>query len=77
MATAFTNVPASRATSGGQVIESCSQLRDRGADIAAVLCVIDREAGGRENLAGESLDLRVLFTMSQLRESHVTDLAHP
>jgi orotate phosphoribosyltransferase len=62
-------------TSGGQVIESCRQLRDRGADIAAVLCVIDREAGGRENLAGEGLDLRALFTMSQLLESRVTDPA--
>lgn len=60
-------------TSGGQVIESCRQLRDRGADIAAVLCVIDREAGGRENLAAEGLDLRALFTTSQLRESRVTD----
>ncbi len=44
-------------TSGGQVIESCRELRDREAEIAAVLCVIDREAGGRENLATEGLDL--------------------
>jgi orotate phosphoribosyltransferase len=64
-------------TSGGQVIESCRQLHDAGADIAAVLCVIDREAGGRENLAAEGLDLRTLFTMSQLRESCVTDPARP
>ena len=62
-------------TSGGQVIESCRELRDREADIAAVLCVIDREAGGRENLAAEGLDLRALFTMSQLRESRATDPA--
>ncbi len=38
-------------TSGGQVIDSCCALRERGAQILAVLCVIDREAGGRENLA--------------------------
>lgn len=61
-------------TSGGQVIESCRELRDRGADIA-VLCVIDREAGGRENMAGEGLDLRALFTMSQLRAGRATDPA--
>ena len=60
-------------TSGGQVIESCRELRDRGADIAAVLCVIDREAGGRENLAGGGLDLRALFTMSQLRQDRPVD----
>jgi orotate phosphoribosyltransferase len=50
-------------TSGGQVIESCRELQAREADIS-VLCVIDREAGGRENLAAEGLDLRSLFTMS-------------
>lgn len=64
-------------STGGQAIESCRQLRDSEADIAAVLCVIDREAGGRENLADEGLDLRALFTMSQLRENRVTDPARP
>jgi orotate phosphoribosyltransferase len=60
-------------TSGGQVIESCRELRAREADISAVLCVIDREAGGRENLAAEGLDLRSLFTMSQLQAGCSTD----
>jgi orotate phosphoribosyltransferase len=62
-------------TSGGQVAESCRELHNRGADIAAVLCVIDREAGGRENLAAEGLDLRALFTMSQLRQDRATEPA--
>jgi orotate phosphoribosyltransferase len=56
-------------TSGGQVVESSRQLRDRGAEIAAVLCVIDREAGGRDNLAAEGLALRSLFTMSDLQQA--------
>jgi orotate phosphoribosyltransferase len=60
-------------TSGGQVIESCRKLQAREADISAVLCVIDREAGGRENLAVEGLELRSLFTISQLRQGHSTD----
>jgi orotate phosphoribosyltransferase len=55
-------------TSGGQVIESCRELRDQGAEVAAVLCVIDREAGGA-NIAAEGIELRALFTMSQLRQS--------
>lgn len=54
-------------TSGGQVIASCGQLRELGAEIVAVLCVIDREAGGAESLAVEGLPLRALFTMSQLK----------
>jgi len=53
-------------TSGGQVIESCGELRGRGAEIVCVLCVIDREAGGADKLAAEGLELRSAFTMSQL-----------
>ncbi len=53
-------------TSGGQVIESCAQLRALGAEIVVVLCVIDRQAGGAERMAAEGLTLRSLFTMSQL-----------
>jgi orotate phosphoribosyltransferase len=53
-------------TSGGQVIESCRELRALGAEIALVLCVIDREAGGAQRLASESLELRSLFTMNEL-----------
>jgi orotate phosphoribosyltransferase len=56
-------------TSGGQVIESCAQLRRLGAQIAVVLCVIDRQAGGAERLAAEGLALRSLFTMEQLNEA--------
>jgi orotate phosphoribosyltransferase len=54
-------------TSGGQLIESCAALREQGADIAAVLSVIDREAGGADNLLAHGLELRSLFTMSELR----------
>jgi orotate phosphoribosyltransferase len=56
-------------TLGGQVIESCLQLRARDAEISTVLCVIDREAGGREALAAEGLELRSLFTISELRRA--------
>jgi orotate phosphoribosyltransferase len=54
-------------TSGGQLIASCAALRERGAAIAAVLCVIDREEGGVANLAEHGLELRALFTASDLR----------
>jgi orotate phosphoribosyltransferase len=53
-------------TSGGQVIESCTELRRLGAHVVRVLCVIDREAGGAEKLAAEDLALHPLFTMSEL-----------
>ena len=56
-------------TSGGQVVESCRELREHGADIAGVLCVIDREAGGAENLARDGLELRSLFTKTDLERA--------
>ena len=54
-------------TSGGQVIESCAELRALGATIDLVLCVIDRQAGGPEKLAAEGLELRPLFRMDELK----------
>ncbi|WP_108665613.1 orotate phosphoribosyltransferase [Euzebya rosea] len=56
-------------TSGGQVILSCADLRERGADILGVLCVIDRQAGGPEKLAEHDLALSPLFTMDELKAS--------
>jgi orotate phosphoribosyltransferase len=53
-------------TSGGQVVASCGDLRDRGALVDVALCVIDREAGGREALAHIGVELRALYTMSEL-----------
>jgi orotate phosphoribosyltransferase len=53
-------------TSGGQIIESVKQLRNFGAIITTVLCVIDRESGGRENLEQNDLSLLPLFSMSEL-----------
>ena len=53
-------------TSGGQVIESCAELRRLGATVDRVLCVIDRRAGGAEKLAAEDLELAALFRMDEL-----------
>ena len=53
-------------TSGGQVVASCGDLRDRGAIVDVALCVIDREAGGREALARIGVELRALYTMTEL-----------
>ena len=38
-----------------------------GFDVAVALCVIDREAGGPANLAEIGVELRPLFTMTQLK----------
>ncbi len=53
-------------TSGGQVILSAKALRELGAHLDTVLCVIDRESGGSEALSREGLTLNSLFTRSEL-----------
>jgi orotate phosphoribosyltransferase len=56
-------------TSGGQIVESVKALRGEGALVDQVVCVIDRESGGLENLRKEGLTLHALFTMSALKTS--------
>ncbi len=56
-------------TSGGQILQSVAALRALGAQVEAVLCVIDREAGGRENLARAGLAFYPLLTMSELKKA--------
>ncbi|MEX2659351.1 MAG: orotate phosphoribosyltransferase [Acidimicrobiales bacterium] len=53
-------------TTGGQALISCGDLRERGAIVEHVLCVIDREAGGREAFAEVGVELRPLYRMSEL-----------
>ena len=53
-------------TSGGAILDAAVELRDRGAVLGPVVCVIDRESGGPEKLAVEGLELRALFRMSEL-----------
>jgi orotate phosphoribosyltransferase len=54
-------------TSGGQVVLSCGDLRERGAIVEHALCVIDREAGGPAALSDLGVELRPLFTMTELK----------
>lgn len=54
-------------TSGGQILLSAGELRERGAIIDTVLCVVDRESGGMQKLAEEGLTLRPLFRKSDLQ----------
>lgn len=56
-------------TSGGQVIISTKELKELGAEIDTVLCVIDREQGGREALTDAGLKLNALFTMTELKSA--------
>jgi orotate phosphoribosyltransferase len=54
-------------TSGGQVITSCGDLRDRGAIVTDAVCVIDRESGGPDGLSAAGVELHALYTMTELK----------
>lgn len=53
-------------TTGGQVVASADDLRNRGALIDSVLCVIDRSGGEHRTLANASLSVTALFTALDL-----------
>lgn len=55
-------------TSGGAILDAAKALREEGAELAQVVCVIDRESGGPANLAKSDLILTSLFTMSELKK---------
>jgi len=56
-------------TSGGAILDAAKALRAEGAELAQVVCVIDRESGGPANLAKVDLILSALFTMSELKKA--------
>jgi orotate phosphoribosyltransferase len=53
-------------TSGGAVIDATNELRNAGATVDTVVCVIDRQSGGREKLADLGLEMRAVFTKADL-----------
>jgi orotate phosphoribosyltransferase len=53
-------------TSGGQVCASVRRMREVGLVVEDVVCVIDREEGGSQNIAAAGCRLLPLFTMAEL-----------
>lgn len=56
-------------TTGGQVIQSTKNLRNEGAKVNQVLCVIYRGNLPAQNLLNENLNYQPLFTMSELKKA--------
>jgi orotate phosphoribosyltransferase len=63
-------------TTGGQIVMSVNDLKGLGAVIDTVLCVIERDIKGRENLKKEGLALRSLFTMEELTSAGTANPEH-
>jgi orotate phosphoribosyltransferase len=56
-------------STGGQAVDSCKQLRQLGAQIAGVVCIIDRQAGGAESLARSGVRLHSVFTAADIKRA--------
>ena len=56
-------------TTGGAIIDGVRALREGGALVDTVVCVIDREQGGAARLGEIGLTLKSLFTASELRRA--------
>lgn len=57
-------------TTAGALIETLEAVREAGLEVATAICVVDREQGGGEALADESVELRAIFRASELLETH-------
>jgi orotate phosphoribosyltransferase len=53
-------------TTGHQAIKAVQILKEAGAKVIKVICVIDREEGGRKNIESEGLVFEALFTKTGL-----------
>lgn len=53
-------------TTAGALLQGCLALRAAGAVVETAVCAIDREAGGRENLAAEGIELRAALGRAEL-----------
>ncbi len=53
-------------TVAGQVCTSVRQMRELGLKVQHVICVIDRQQGGRENLKDIGCSLTSVFTLEEL-----------
>ena len=54
------------ATTGGQALEAVKVLRGLGASVEAVVAVIDRQEGARENVQNAGVRFEALFTKEDL-----------
>ena len=59
-------------TSGGALLEAVSAVRDAGLTVETAICVVDREEGGVEALARESVELRPIFRARDVQNAGKT-----
>jgi orotate phosphoribosyltransferase len=61
-------------TTGGSTITAIEAAREAGMEVAAVLCLVDREQGGRgriEDALGKGIPFLAAFTATDVRKAHL------
>jgi orotate phosphoribosyltransferase len=53
-------------TTGGTLIKACERVVEAGLEIVTVVCVLDREQGGKDNLRQAGYELDAIFTRDEL-----------
>ncbi len=53
-------------TTGGSVLTACERIQRAGLMVEEILCVLDREEGGRENIEAQGFRLKSIFTRKEL-----------
>jgi orotate phosphoribosyltransferase len=53
-------------TTAGALIETLHAVREAGLEVGTAICVVDREQGGTEALAAQSVDLRPIFRAAEV-----------
>jgi orotate phosphoribosyltransferase len=56
-------------TSGGAMLDAVEALRGAGLVVETAVCVVDREEGGKEALAAQSVRLRPIFRASEVLDA--------
>jgi orotate phosphoribosyltransferase len=56
-------------TTGGTLLKAVDRVREQGLNIVAIMGVLDREQGGRENIAKAGFELETIFTRKELVET--------
>jgi len=56
-------------TTGGTLLKAVDRVREQSLNIVAIMGVLDREQGGRENIAKAGFELETIFTRKELVET--------
>jgi len=55
-------------TTGGSSMKAVERAREEGMEVVGIVTLVDREEGARENIEGQGIALRAVFTKSQVTE---------